>query len=58
MSFCALTILCELRRRLKRPFFEMAKAGGMKKKHTPLNDEMTFNAMLNYQDSVKLRYGN
>ena len=42
---------------MKRQFFEMTKAGEMKKKHTPLNDEMTFNAMLNYLDSVKLSYG-
>lgn len=58
VSFCALTILCELRRRMKSPFFEKSKAGEIKKKHTPLSDEMTFSAMLNYLDSVKVSYGN
>lgn len=58
VSFCALTILCELRRRMRRPYFEMGSKGEVKHKLPPLADEMTFGALLNYLDSVKVSYGN
>lgn len=58
MSFCALSILCELRRRMRRPYFEMGSNGEVKNKLPPLANEMTFGALLNYLDSVKVSYGN
>ena len=58
VSFCALTILYERRRRMRRPYFEMGKNGEVKNTLPPLADEMTFGALLNYLDSVKVSYGN
>ena len=58
VSFCALSILCELRRRMRRPYFEMGSKGEVKNKLAPLADKMTFSALLNYLDSVKVCYGN
>lgn len=58
VSFCALTMLCELRRRMTRPYFEMDEQGEVKNKFAPLADEMTFGALLNYLDSIKVSYGN
>lgn len=57
VSFCALTILCELRRRMKTSFVETNSKGEECKTYTPLQNEMTFNAVLNYLDSIKIRYG-
>lgn len=58
VSFCALTILCELRRRMQQPFLERSENGEIRKSLAPLADEMSFNALLNHLDSVKVSYGN
>ena len=56
VSFFALTVLSELRRRMRQPLYE-TKSNGEEVRYEPLGDEMTFRELLNYLDSIKVVYG-
>lgn len=57
VSFFALTLLCELRRRMSRPYFEDKANSGDLVRFPPLCEEMSCKEMFNYLDSIQVCYG-
>ncbi len=56
VSFFALTVLNELRRRMREPMYE-TKSNGEMVRYKPLGDEMSFRELMNELESIKLVYG-
>lgn len=57
VSFFALTVLSELRRRMNRPFFEDKANSEDQVRLPPLSEEMSYREMLNYLAGINVCYG-
>ena len=56
VSFFALTVLSELRRRMREPMYE-TKRNGETVRYKPVADEMSLQELMNDLDSIKVVYG-
>lgn len=56
VSFFALTVLNELRRRMREPTYE-TKSNGETVRYKPVGDEMSLEELMNELDGIKVVYG-
>lgn len=56
VSYFSLTVLSELRRRMREPMYD-TKSNGEVMRYKPVGDEMSFRELMYDLDSIKVVYG-